>query len=117
MEYLKTPQDKLYIATPVAFCKESPLLLQYLKLLASTVMDPSVDLAKVEWVRMERSSEHPFYNIAMQALGKAFRDHGLDCAIAKSVVCTAFPYSLGQSLLNAAKNHLCKLEGGNLRPL
>ena len=81
-EYLRNPQDRLYIATPAAFCAKSPLLLQYLKLLASTVMDPDVDLATVEWVKKESKGELPFYNIGMQALKKAFIDHGCEAAFA-----------------------------------
>lgn len=108
MEYLRNPQDKLYIATPAAFCAKSPLLLQYLKLLASTVMDPDVDLATVEWAKKE-DSKHRYYNIAMQALKKVFIDHGSD-AIVDAVVCSPFPYSLKEKTIDPSKNHLCKVE-------
>lgn len=109
MEYLKNPQDKLYIATPAAFCAKSPLLLQYLKLLASTVMDSKVNLATVEWAKKEQSSV-PYYNIAMQALKKVFLDHGCDGAIADAGVCSPLPYYLNEKTIDSSKNHVCKVE-------
>ena len=109
MEYLRNPQDNLYIATPAAFCAKSPLLLQYLKLLASTVMDPDVDLATVEWAKKEDKSVVPYYNIGMQALKKVFIDHGCD-AIVDAAVCSPLPYSLKEKTIDPSKNHLCKVE-------
>ena len=109
MEYLRNPQDKLYIATPAAFCAKSPLLLQYLKLLASTVMDPDVNLATVEWAKKESTGAFPYYCIAMQALKKVFIDHGCD-AIVDADVCTPLPYSLNMKTIDPSKNHLCPAE-------
>ena len=110
MEYLKKPQDKLYIATPAAFCAKSPVLLQYLKLLADTVMDSGVDLTTVAWATAEKNSQVPHYNMGMQALRKAFLDHGLEDAISDAGVCTPLPYSLNEKTLTPSKNHLCKVE-------
>ena len=73
-------------------------------------MDPKVNLATVEWAYAEKGSEVPFYNIGMQAIKKAFLDHGLENAIADADVCTPLPYSLGKSTIDPSKNHLCKVE-------
>ena len=98
VEYLKSPGDALYLATPWAFPAASPLLRSFISELDKTVGECGL----------------PFgggYNHSMETMQRLIRLHGLEGAIQGDDICSGIPPHKSKASLDADKVHLFDIPG------